>query len=136
MKLAKGSKGTSIVETAIALPLLLLLIFGIAECGIILYDKAVITNASREGARAGIVQALVRADEAAIRSVVNSYASARLINFGSASLNTSVPDAPCTGFGSPLTVNVSYRYHFLVLPFVSSVIGPVDMGAKTVMKCE
>jgi Flp pilus assembly protein TadG len=32
-----------------------MLLFGIIEFGIILYDKAMITNASREGARAGIV---------------------------------------------------------------------------------
>ena len=48
------------VELAIILPILLIVLFGLIEFGFILYDKAVITNASREGARQGIVY---RADE-------------------------------------------------------------------------
>lgn len=47
--------GASAVEFAIVLPLFLLFIFGIIEFGIIMYDKAMITNASREGARIGIL---------------------------------------------------------------------------------
>ena len=48
-------KGASAVEFAIILPLLVVFLFGIIEFGIIFYDKAMITNASREGARKGIV---------------------------------------------------------------------------------
>src|ERR1700758_4127008 len=51
----KKQAGVAAVEFAIVLPVLLLIIFAIVELGIALYDKAVITNASREGARAGIV---------------------------------------------------------------------------------
>jgi len=137
VKLAKDNKGTSMVEMAIVLPLLLLLVFGVIEFGIVLYDKAVITNASREGARYGIVQAPTRATEADIRGVVNSYASTHLITFGAATAVTSVPDAPCTGFGNNLTVNVTYHYDFLVVPaFISDLIGGIDMTAVTLMKCE
>ncbi len=39
------------VEFAIVAPLLFVLLFGIIEFGVMLYDQAVITNASREGAR-------------------------------------------------------------------------------------
>ena len=48
-------KGTSIVEFAVIFPLLFLLIFGIVEFGVLMYDKAILTNASREGARFGAV---------------------------------------------------------------------------------
>ena len=48
-------KGAEIVEFALVLPLLLLILFGIMEFGIVFFDKAIITNASREGARAGVV---------------------------------------------------------------------------------
>ena len=47
--------GVAAVEFALILPLLLALLFGMAEVSLLLYDQAVITNASREGARAGIV---------------------------------------------------------------------------------
>lgn len=43
------------MEFALVLPVLLLILFGIIEFGLVMFDQAVITNASREGARAGIV---------------------------------------------------------------------------------
>ena len=43
------------VEFAIVLPLLLMLIFGMIEFSVMLYDKAMLTNATREGARFGIL---------------------------------------------------------------------------------
>ena len=43
------------MEFAIIAPLLFIILFGIIEFGILIYNKAMITNASREGARAGIV---------------------------------------------------------------------------------
>ena len=56
MKVAwKNQTGASAVEFAIVLPILVLLVFGIIEFSVALYDKAMITNASREGARAAIV---------------------------------------------------------------------------------
>ena len=47
--------GAAMVEFAIVLPVLALLLMGIIEFSIIIYDKAVITNASRVGARYAIV---------------------------------------------------------------------------------
>jgi Flp pilus assembly protein TadG len=51
----KSQKGVAAVEFALVLPLLVLLIFGIIEFSLLMFNKQVITNASREGARAGIV---------------------------------------------------------------------------------
>ena len=51
----KEQKGAALVEFAIVLPLILLLIFGMIEFSILFDNQAVITNASREGARFGIV---------------------------------------------------------------------------------
>jgi len=136
-----NNKGTSVVEMAIVLPLLLILVFGVIEFGVCLYNKAVITNASREGARAGIVQALSRPTESDIQGVVTNYAQQYVINLGGASVfvdgNTAAPDAPCTAFGEDLTVTVTYHYDFLVLPnFVSSLVGGVNLNAVTIMRCE
>ena len=50
-----------------------MLLFGIIEFGIILYDKAMITNASREGARAGIVFDPDGISDSYIREVVKTY---------------------------------------------------------------
>ena len=55
MALKLGSnRGQAIIEFAFVLPLLCIMILGIIEFGVLFYDKAVVTNASREGARAAI----------------------------------------------------------------------------------
>ena len=48
--LRHNQKGAALIEFAIVLPLLLLLVFGAIEFGLLFYNKQVITNASREGA--------------------------------------------------------------------------------------
>lgn len=53
----KNQKGQAIVETAIILPLLILLIMGLFEFGRFLYLKNTINNAARAGARSAAVTA-------------------------------------------------------------------------------
>jgi Flp pilus assembly protein TadG len=55
MKEINNQKGIAAVEFAIVAPLLFLVLFGIISYGIMLYNQALITNAARTGARAGIV---------------------------------------------------------------------------------
>ena len=134
----KGQRGGSAVEFAIVLPILLVLLFGIIEFSILFYDKAVITNASREGARAGIVFAPTPLDDGGITAVVNSYCASNLITFGSATGATTTVSRGGSGSpGDPLTVTVNYSYDFLVLPnFVTALTGPMDLQAITVMRME
>ena len=51
-----NERGAVAAEFAILLPVLLLIVFGIIEFGMMMYGREVVTNATREGARAGIVQ--------------------------------------------------------------------------------
>src|SRR5262245_13202144 len=46
----KSQKGQSIVEVAVAMPLLLILVIGIIEFGIVFATYLAVTNAAREGA--------------------------------------------------------------------------------------
>ncbi len=130
-------KGTSAVEFALILPLLLLLLFAIIEFGFVLYDKAVITNASREGARTGILMRDPRVPVSTIKSTVNAYCASNLISFGTTTTpTTTVSGAPCVP-DNDLTVTVAYPYNFLVLPnFLSTVTGQINLTAETVMRCE
>jgi Flp pilus assembly protein TadG len=138
----KALHGQSLVEFALVLPVLLLLTFGIIEFSLLLYDKAVITNASREGARVGIV-AQDRTDLVPIRTAivntVTNYCQNNLITFGNpiGALQIPAPQFSGTTFGSTLTVTVRYTYGFLVLPnFMSGLAGPTVLEATTVMKLE
>ena len=51
----RSRRGQEVVEMALVLPLLLILVFGMVDFGLLVYDKAIVTNAAREGARAGVV---------------------------------------------------------------------------------
>jgi Flp pilus assembly protein TadG len=134
----KDQKGASAIEFAIVLPVLLALLFGIVELSVLFYDKAVITNASREGARAGIAFAPTPLDDIGIAGVVTTYCASNLITFGSATAATTTVSRGGSGSaGDPLTVTVNYPYQFLVLPnFVTALTGPVDLQAVTVMRME
>ena len=73
MKGIKNHRGASAVEFALILPLLAVILFGVIEFGLLLFDKQVITNASREGARYGIVQAIPRMTAGQINTIVQTY---------------------------------------------------------------
>ena len=62
MKRWRGQAGSNLVEMALVSPLLLLLVFGIVDFSLALFNKAVITNAAREGARAGMALRTPRLD--------------------------------------------------------------------------
>ena len=143
----KNQKGTAAIEFAIVLPVLALLLFGIIESSTFLYDKAVITNASREGARAGIVFSDPPILDAEIQAVVNNYCKDHLITFNDDAPNLIDIVIERTGVGSPgdsLTVRVTYRYDFLVLPDLSNLFtdpdtglpSGIDLTAETVMRME
>jgi Flp pilus assembly protein TadG len=139
-----NQRGASAVEFAIICPLLVIFIFGIIEFGLVFYDKAVVTNASREAARAGIVfQPDPRVDIAQIENVGLNYCNNRLITFGSVSGPTiTVPGGPCVNSGDELAVTVTYQYEFLLLPdflanfFSGGLPGSIDISAVTRMRCE
>jgi Flp pilus assembly protein TadG len=130
-------RGTAAVEFALVLPVLLLLLFMMIEFSIVLYDKAVLTNASREGARKGIVmQPPPRVTAAEIATTVVAYSGSHMISFGPSAVTTSVAGA-CVDSGDTLTVSVSYPYQYFVLPnLMNGLTGPLVLNAVTVMRCE
>jgi len=142
MKRLKECKGASAVEFALVLIPMILLIFGAIEFGVLLYNQQVITNASREGARAGIVSQSPRVTPTEISTIVNNYADSHLITFGSYNPPVLNPNPPSgydsnASFGSDLTVTVTYQYAFLVIPnFIPGITSPRTMTATTVMKYE
>ena len=78
--------GAAAVEFALVLPMLLALLLGTVDMGLMLYDKAVITHASREGARAGIVLRNPKLSNAQITHIVQQHAQANLISLQSTDL--------------------------------------------------
>lgn len=131
------------IEFVFVLPLLLIFLFGIIDFGLLLYNKAVITNACRVGARYGIVSRVPRYTEAEIRSKVITCKE-NLINFDTTAdpvVSTVWDDADSNGirdFGEDLEVNVTWTYTFLAIPNMPGIglSDTFDISAKTVMKYE
>ncbi len=137
--IVKGETGVAAIEMAIVLPLLVLLLIGIIEFSVLLYDKAMITNASREGARAGVVYGAdgERLPYEGIKAVVETYAEANLITFGNPDTLVTETDPGDGSVGSTLTVTVRYQYNFLVLPaFLTGLSDLFDLEAVTAMRYE
>jgi Flp pilus assembly protein TadG len=138
----RDQAGAAAIEFALVLPLLIILAFGIIEFSILFYDKAMITNASREGARVGIVDDSGYPDDSAIKTSVKDYVHNHLISLGQPSNDELTDDdiaitRPIEASGASLTVTVSYDYHFLVLPeFIATLTGPINLSATTVMRME
>lgn len=139
-----NQSGTTAVELSIVILLLLTLIFGIIEFSIFLYNKQVLTNASREGARAGVVVRLPRLDNDQIKSVVKAYCQDKLITFGTDTIEDNdiaikdvgldVSTQRCVFFGCDLEITIDYTYDFLFLSTIG--IGPINLRAITNMKME
>ena len=138
----KNEKGGSLIEFVLIAPLLLVILFGIIEFGVLLYDKAMLTNACREGARAGIVFSDPRVSDSEIERVVRRYADIHLISFGSgSSLDVPQPLRECNIAGCSLTVTATYDFRFLVLSNVIALIGGniqdiINLNAISVMRLE
>lgn len=157
----RSEKGVSAVEFALIAPLLFILTFGIIEFGLLLFDKAVVTNASREGGRAAIVYHEEKIDDVAvytpptpeeIQGVVTDYTESYLINLGGDnSLNPptieygNTPNGPWFPYpptsGDYVRVTVTYAYDFLVFPNLTRLIGgsfdgTIDLVGRTVMRVE
>lgn len=130
--------GAAVVEFALILPILLGLLVGGIDASLALYDKAVITNASREGARAGIVARNPQLTDAQIRQVVNQYAQSALVSFGNNPAQPTVVIQKASLNGDPtLKVTVSYTFEGIGLGSLFQSLGrPWVLQASTVMVYE
>ena len=100
-------RGAAGVEFALVFPILLLVVFGIVEFGAAWYDKAVITNASREAARAGVVFSSPVPTSTKIQSVATNYCQNRLVTFGAAARTpSSTWSANCLKFSLNRTTSL------------------------------
>jgi len=149
----KDQNGVTAVEFAIILPLLLVFMFGIIEFSLLLYNKAMITNASREAARNAVVfrnPSLTQLQlDAQVLNVADAYCLTSLISFdGNKSpdvLSVVLGDENGNGTsgqsGETITVTVNYNYQFLIFPNMMELIkgsftNSIPLQAITIMKFE
>jgi Flp pilus assembly protein TadG len=114
------------------------LLVGTIDASLALYDKAVITNASREGARAGIVARSPPLTDAQIQGVVERYLQGTLVSLGSTSALPAVQIQKGNWNGDAiLTVTVRYTFQGVGLGGLFDSLGkPWVLQSSTVMVYE
>jgi Flp pilus assembly protein TadG len=114
-------RGAAVVEFAIVAPVLILLILGMIEYGRLVMCQQVLTNATREGARAAVLDG---ATTTSVTTVVSDFLTGSKISGATITVNPSPPSN--AAFGAPVTVSVS-------IPFsqVSWLPTPMFLGSKT-----
>lgn len=129
----RDDRGQSLVEFAIALPLLLML-FGIFEFARAYSIKQTTVNAAREGAR----QLVVNRTEAEVDSIIRAYMAANRIT----PTNILIDTVQQGTLNNLSMITVTARYDFLVLgPLVGLVSGGafsdgVNLTSRATMRLE
>jgi hypothetical protein len=128
MKNKKSERGQSLVELAVSLVILLFLLSGAVEFGIIFFQFVQLRDAAQEGALYGSINPpLDAADTAKIgaietRALSSSSSPIDLLNDPAVDVIVEVPDGKYCEGGS-LRVRVEYP-HQVFMPFMSQFIGP------------
>ena len=125
------------VEMVIIAPLLLMLVFAIAEFGVMFGRWQNLSNAAREGARRAIVfrtncvQATV---ENEVRNTVITYASSLGMTVSNGDINVT---GACAGPNTNSIVTVNHSYNFTVIPnFASSMSSAINLVGSSTMRNE
>ncbi|MCW3489628.1 TadE/TadG family type IV pilus assembly protein [Dethiobacter alkaliphilus] len=124
----KNEKGQAIVESALVLPIILLLLLGMVEMGRMGNAYLTVTNAARHGARLGAVGG----SNVEITERVLSSATA----LDPATLAVEIYPENQRQSGQDIKVTVSYPLD-LILPLPTSILeGPVLVSSDTTMRIE
>lgn len=125
-RLIRSERGQALVETAIVMPVIVLMLFGILDAGRIFSTWIVINNASREGARAG-----------AVRQSTGQITTAALNAASSLSPAPSVAVTNAQGTsGTSVTVLVSTNVS-MITPGIAAIFGAtVNVSNSAVMRLE
>jgi Flp pilus assembly protein TadG len=143
MKRLRNERGAALLETAITLPLVLLVTIGAVEFGRAYQTYQVITNAAREGARIAVLPGV---NDAAVDNRVVDYMSAGQLSAAEEATVTVTRNNPLaigTGAATASRVVVSYPFTFMVLQPVAQLVvsgstvgAPLTMTASALMRNE
>ena len=115
-------KGQDLVEFALIAPLLLLIIFGIFDLSIVVWDYNTIANAAREGARYGIIASHDCGDpDDEDRCVDEMRTRVYRLTTG---LDQDRLDCSCTRDATTVRVEVTYEAQLITAPVIEAMRVP------------
>lgn len=125
------------VEMVIVCPLLLMILFGVIEFGVVFGKWQTVTNAAREGARKAVVfrtNCDATAVESEVKAVVKNYTAGIGITLQDSDIDV---QGACGSKDTSSTVSVTLPYTFSVLPgFAASVNPTITLVGNSVMRNE
>jgi Flp pilus assembly protein TadG len=134
-----GRRGAALVEFVLVLPLLMLLVFGMVEMGLLIKDKLALNQVAREGVRC----AALRGTSASVTSRVNSWSTKLGLKTADVTAITLAYTDPSTGGatasppppGSDVAVTLTYR-HRPITKIIPVMPNPTIIKATMVMTLE
>jgi Flp pilus assembly protein TadG len=131
VKRNERTRGQSLVEFALALPIFLLVVFGLIDLGRAVFVANSLAEAARDGARYGSVQA--RAWNDTRRTNVETWISNRLSGVPDPTVTvectTANPGLGCT-VEDILTVTVESQVE-MITPVIGQIIGPLSLEGRS-----
>ena len=129
----KSEEGSAMLEMAIILPLFVMLIMGVVEFSRVLSVKQVITNAAREGARAGAVDldntgALSKALQVSTNYIQSSGVEIQPVII--------TPSFVLAGGSSALKVVIDYDYNSVLTTFIPGIPAQFTLESAAIMRRE
>jgi Flp pilus assembly protein TadG len=125
----RGESGAAAVEFAIVLPLLLLIFLGCIDWGYYLFVAQIVTNAAREGARAGAIANAADRLTAAENAAGDYLVASRLRRTGITAADATI------GASDGVRVTINYPVGS-VTGFLPTTLLPADAFAVATMRNE
>ena len=130
-------RGSELIEFALVAPILILLLAGIFDFGMMFRSLEVVTNAVREGARVGVLPGYQDPD---VQARVDAYLAASGLTGPRTTTVLALPVATPAGTFTARSVLVNYTYQFVVLGPIGSrfggTFGTIPLKARAVMRTE
>ena len=127
----RSTSGMSVVETALVLPIFLILIVGVIDGGRVMFSQAIVYYAAQEATRWAVANPKEETQtEQEYIDTVTAYAESRLIlisKANSAAVSTVAPPDPTDGTRT-VSVTINYTFDFII-PIVG--IGPITLSASS-----
>jgi Flp pilus assembly protein TadG len=127
---ARRQEGSSIVEFALVLPVLILVLAGVIDLGHAFHDYIVINNAAREGAR---FASHFPNEPTLIKETTRDEAINTGVTISTTQVSVDCLNANCstTLSGDPITVTVRYGYRTLLLQIIG--VRTITLTSRTQM---
>ena len=133
----RSERGAELIEFAIVTPILLFIIAGIIDFGMMFRTYEAVTNAAREGARVGVLPGYAPVD---VQNRVDGYLTASGLAGAHTTAVVNIPVATTAGTFTARAVTLNYTYQFVVLgavaPIFGGSFGSINLNAVSVMRTE